>query len=143
MTIMRNIALAAAIVGLGGAPVAAQTEKPSGSISISQTQFGFLLGGNVGGGTLKYRGKSYPFKIRGITVGKIGVSKLRGYGHVYDLTDISKFAGTYVAADASATAGKGSGSLRLKNGDGVVLQLDTRSKGLELSASGGGVKITL
>ena len=142
MKTLRNLAFASAAILLASTPLAA-VERPSGTISISQTQFGFLLGGNVGGGSLKFKGKSYKFKIGGISVGKIGVSKVRGYGEVYNLTDVSKFAGTYVAADASATAGKGEGSLRLKNSDGVILQLNTRSKGLELSASGGGVKITL
>ncbi len=143
LNISRSFVIAVAALSVVGTPVlAAQTGKPSGSISISETQFGFLLGGNVGGGTLTYKGKKYPFKIGGISVGKIGVSKVRGYGHVYNLTDISKFAGKYVGADASATAGKGKGSIRLQNGD-VILELDTRSKGLELSASGGGVKITM
>jgi hypothetical protein len=140
MSTWRNLVLAAAAATLVGTPVLAKTT--TGTIHISETQFGFLLGGNVGSGTLVYKGKSYRFKIGGISVGKIGVAKISGVGKVSNLTDISKFAGTYVAADASATAGKGAGSIKLKNGD-VVLEIDTRSKGLQLSASGGGVKITL
>lgn len=142
MNIWRNIILATTAATLAGAPVAAKTSSTTGIISISETQFGFLLGGNVGSGTLTYRGKNYKFKIGGISVGKIGVAKIHGVGRVSNLTDISKFPGTYVAADASATAVNGSGSIKLKNGD-VILEIDTRSKGLQLSASGGGVKITL
>ncbi len=142
MNIVRSLVIAVATVSTLGTPLlAAPTETPSGSVSISETQFGFLLGGNVGRGTLTYKGKRYPFKIGGISVGKIGVAKVRAYGHVYNLNDVSKFAGTYVVADASATAVKGAGSIRLQNGD-IILQLDTNSRGLELSASGGGVKIT-
>ena len=142
MNIWRNVVLATTAATLAGAPLAAKTSATMGTISISETQFGFLLGGSVGSGTLMYRGKSYKFKIGGISVGKIGVAKIHGVGRVSNLTDISKFAGTYVAADASATAGKGAGSIKLKNGD-VVLEIETRSKGLQLSASGGGVKVTL
>ncbi len=141
-TIWRTLMAAAAVAGLGSAPLAAKDVR-SGTIAIDETQFGFLIGGSLGGGTLTYKGKAYKFKIGGVSVGKLGVAKVRGYGQVYNLTDITKFAGTYVAADAGATAGKGEGSIRLKNSDGVVLDLDTRSKGLQLSASGGGVKITL
>jgi len=140
MSTWRNFVLAAAAATLVGTPVLAKTT--TGAIHISETQFGFLLGGNVGSGTLVYNGKSYRFKIRGISVGKLGVAKISGVGKVSNLTSISRFAGTYVAADASATAVKGAGSIKLKNGD-VVLEIDTKSKGLQLSASGGGVKITL
>lgn len=143
MAIWRTIALATAALALVGGPATAKTMTPSGTIAIDETQFGFLLGGNVGGGTLKFHGKSYPFKIGGISVGDIGASKVRGSGHVYNLTDVSKFAGTYSKLDASATAVKGAGSLRLQNGDGVILEIDTTSKGLQLSAGAGGVKITM
>jgi hypothetical protein len=142
MSIWRNLALATAAATLVSTPLAARPSMTTGRISISETQFGFLLGGSVGHGTLQYRGKSYRFKIRGISVGKLGVAKIHGVGRVSNLTRLSSFSGTYVAADASATAVKGAGSIKLKNGD-VILELDTRSKGLQLSASGGGVKITL
>ncbi|QJU57330.1 DUF1134 domain-containing protein [Sphingomonas sp. AP4-R1] len=142
MSICRNLVFATAAAALVGTPFIADARTTSGRISISETQFGFLVGGNVGGGTLTYNGKIYKFKIGGISVGKIGVAKIRGYGRVSNLTNISNFAGTYVAADASATAVKGAGSIKLKKGD-ITLELDTSSKGLQLSASGGGVKITL
>ncbi|NKJ03004.1 DUF1134 domain-containing protein [Novosphingobium sp. SG707] len=142
MGICRNFVFATAVATMVGTPLIAEAKSTSGRITISETQFGFLLGGNVGGGTLTYNGKKYKFKIGGISVGKIGVAKIRGYGRVSNLTSISNFAGTYVAADASATAVRGAGSIKLKKGD-VILELDTSSKGLQLSASGGGVKITL
>lgn len=142
MGICRNFVFATAAATMVGTPLIAEAKSTSGRITISETQFGFLLGGNVGGGTLAYNGKKYKFKIGGISVGKIGVAKIRGYGRVSNLTSISNFAGTYVAADASATAVRGAGSIKLKKGD-IILELDTSSKGLQLSASGGGVKITL
>ncbi len=144
MTIWRNIVLAStAALVLGGSPLAAKAMRPSGTISIDETQFGFLVGGNIGGGKLMFHGKTYPFKLGGISIGDIGASKVKGMGEVYDLTQVSDFAGTYTKLDASATAGKGSGSLRLKNEHGVTLEISTRSKGLQLSAGAGGVKVTM
>ena len=116
---------------------------PSATLSINETQFGFLLGGNVGGGSLQFGDKFYPFKVGGISVGDIGASHVRGFGRVFNLTRIEDFAGTYARVAASATFVSGSGTLRLRNKHGVIIELDTTSKGLQLSAGAGGVKITL
>nr|WP_295659498.1 hypothetical protein [Polymorphobacter sp.] len=116
---------------------------PSATVTIDETQFGFLLSGNVGGGTLQFGDKFYPFKVGGISVGDIGASHVRGFGRVFNLTHIDDFAGTYTRVAASATFVNGSGALQLRNKRGVVIELDTTSKGLELSAGAGGVKITL
>ena len=71
-------------------------KPPSGSVTINETQFALIVGGSTGGGVLTYKGKQYPFKITGISLGaNIGVSKLSAVGEVYDLNDISKFAGTF------------------------------------------------
>jgi len=59
------------------------------------------------------------------------------------MTNITEFDGTYSRLDASATAIRGSGALRLKNDHGVVLEIHTTSKGLQLSAGAGGVKVKL
>ncbi len=145
MTNLRTIAFAAvAAFSFGSAATAA--DKPmvaSGTIAISETQFGFLVGGSTGGGTLKFKGKSHAFKIGGLSVGNIGVSKVRATGTVYNLTDLSQFAGKYVKAEASATVIEGKGSLKLQNDKGVVIEMETSSGGLQLSASGGGVSITM
>ena len=141
---LRNLALAAtAALTFGSAALAADPMVKSGTITISETQFGFLVGGSTGGGTLKYKGKTHAFKIGGLAVGNIGVSKVRGAGTVYNLNSLSDFAGTYSKLEASATLGEGAGALTLKNDKGVVLKLETSSGGLQLSAGAGGVKITL
>ena len=142
MAFLRNLALATvATVAFGN--VANAATKPVGTITIDEKQIGFLVGGSLGGGTLSYGGKTYPFKIGGLSVGNIGVSKLKATGEVYNMTSVSQFAGTYAKAEASATLLKGAGALRLENENGVVLELKTTSGGLQLSAGGGGVKITL
>ena len=57
---------------VGRLALAADAKKPSGTVSIDETQFAFILGGSVGGGMLTFHGKEYPFKIGGITAGAAG-----------------------------------------------------------------------
>ncbi len=135
-------AVAATFAVAAAVPAAAGPMVKSGTITIDEAQFGFLVGGSTGGGVLHFHGHSYPFKVGGINVGTIGGSHVKGYGTVYNLKSVEDFPGTYAKAEASATAYKGSGALKLQKDD-VVLELDTNSKGLQLSANGGGVKITM
>ncbi len=141
---MKLLLAAVAATIAAATPLAAETPMVrAGTVTINEAQFGFLIGGNTGGGVLHFHGKSYPFKVGGISIGDIGGSKVRGFGTVYNLTSIDQFAGTFTKLDASATLVHGSGALRLKNEHDVVLDLDTTSKGLQLSAGAGGVKISL
>ena len=98
MTSIRKF-LSLLILGLAvfsfGASAADAPKKPSGTVSINETQFALIIGGSTGGGVLTYQGKKYPFKIGGMSLGaNVGASKLAATGEVYDLTDVSKFPGT-------------------------------------------------
>ncbi|MCP5450916.1 MAG: DUF1134 domain-containing protein [Gammaproteobacteria bacterium] len=130
---------------VGSLALAADAKKPSGTVAIDETQFAFILGGSVGGGKLMFEGQEYPFKIGGLTVGvNVGVSKMSAAGEVYDLTDISKFPGTYTKLDASIALGGGVGGLRLKNENGVIMRLESRTQGLQLNVgSASGIKVTM
>lgn len=143
MTLLKNLAFATAAVVAFASTAHAGPMVRSGTITIDEAQFGFLIGGSTGGGVLRFHGHSYPFKVGGVSIGDIGGSKVKGYGTVYNLKSLDDFAGTFSKLDASATLGKGSGALKLKNEHDVVLELDTTSKGLQLSAGAGGVRITL
>ncbi|NDY82559.1 DUF1134 domain-containing protein [Orrella sp. NBD-18] len=123
----------------------AQTNKtPSGTVTIDETQFGFIVGGSVGGGVLNYKGKSYKFKIGGISVGaNFGVAKVAASGEVFDLSDLSKFAGTYAKLDGNATIGGGVGGTVLKNEHGVIMKLKSTQEGLQFNLSANGVQVKL
>jgi hypothetical protein len=125
--------------------LAADPKKPDGTVSIDETQFAVIVGGSVGGGKLTYKGKVHEFKISGLSAGaNVGVSKMSAAGEVYDLKDLAKFPGTYTKLDVSATAGGGVGALHLKNENGVVMKLTSRTQGLQLNAgSATGVKVTM
>lgn len=148
---MKNIRKTAGFVVLaatllaGGLTLAADAKKPSGTVSIDETQFAFILGGTRGGGTVTFHGKEYPFKIGGITAGaNVGISKMSAAGEVYDLEDIAKFPGTYTKLDVSITLGGGVGGLRLKNENGVIMRLESRTEGLQLNVgSSSGITVTM
>jgi hypothetical protein len=115
----------------------------AGTVDIDQTRVAFMLSGNAGGGVLHYRGKDYPFSIGGLGIGGIGVSKLTASGQVYNMTDRTEFTGVYSQLRTGITvADQGTGKLWLKNGDGVVLKLQAKSKGLALSLGADAVNIS-
>ncbi|MDS4032343.1 MAG: DUF1134 domain-containing protein [Candidatus Contendobacter sp.] len=119
---------------LSSLAVAADIDKPVGKVAIAERQFGLVLGGSTGGGTLTFKGKKYPFKIRGLSAGlNVGISRMSAVGEVYALQDVSKFPGTYTQLGASVAVGGGVGGLRLQNENGVIMNLRSRTKGLNLN----------
>jgi len=145
--ILLLMALAAAL-GLAGIESgwAAETadKKPSGTIVISQVQIAFIGSGNLGSGTLRYRGKSYSFSVGGLGVGGFGVSKMEAYGEVYDLKDLGDFSGAYGQARYGAVAGTAStGELWLQNEKGVTIHVKAKRQGLALSLGVDGVVLQL
>lgn len=118
----------------GGLALAADVEQPVGAVSIEEKQFGLILGGSTGDGTLTFQGKEYPFKLKGLSAGlNVGISKMSAAGEVYRLNDIAKFPGTYTKFDASIALGGGVGGLRLQNENGVIMNLRSRTQGLDLN----------
>ncbi|MEI2780959.1 MAG: DUF1134 domain-containing protein [Candidatus Competibacter sp.] len=118
----------------GGPALAAETKRPVGKVTIAERQFGLLLGGSTGSGTLTFHGKKYPFKLKGLSAGlNVGVSKMSAVGAVYDLKQVSDFPGTYTKFESSIALGGGVGGLRLRNEHGVIMNLSSRTKGLDLN----------
>jgi len=127
-----------------GASAADAPKKPSGTVSINETQFALIVGGSTGGGVLTYQEKKYPFKVSGMSLGaNVGVSKLSASGEVYDLASLSKFPGTFTKLESSITLGGGVGGTILKNENGVIMRLTSTSEGLQLNLSASGVTIKL
>jgi hypothetical protein len=115
-------------------PAAAEGPVPSGTVRIEQMQIAFIGSGNLGGGTLAFKGRSYPFTIGGLGVGGIGISKIEATGTVYDLTRVEDFAGAYVQARYGLAVGTlSTGDLWLQNTRGVGLALKADRTGLALS----------
>jgi hypothetical protein len=116
---------------------------PSGTITINEKEFGFILGGSEGHGTLFFQGGMYLFKTSGIKVGGIGVAKIAAAGEVYNLNELWQFPGTYVAGNYGIALGGGAGGIVLKNENGVLLKLHSTMEGVALNVGVSGITIKL
>jgi hypothetical protein len=121
----------------------AWAETRSGTISLDQTQVALLLSAGWGHGTLHFQG-SHRFKVKGLGVGGIGVSKLEAYGNVFRLKQVSDFPGTYGQVQAGAVAGDAQlhGGLWMENTSGVQIHLVPKRSGVSLNLGASGVLIT-
>ena len=84
-------------------------EMASATLKIDETQVMFIVGGDLGSGTLNFQGRSYKFKTGGLKLGGFGAHKIHLTGDVYKLNNVADFAGTYFVAEAGVTAVKGVG----------------------------------
>ena len=107
--------------------------KPAATVELDAAQFGLLVGGATGKGTLTYQGKAYPFTIKAGSAGSLGVTKVHATGNVLFLERIEDFAGTYTAVAASGTLVKGGGVSQYENTKGVFLDLRSKSEGVALN----------
>ena len=142
-TALRHVGLAASLplLGIAGPALA---ETPSGRIDMEQIQISLLLSAGWGHGTLTFSG-THEFKIKGMGVGGLGISKLEAHGNVFRLKKLSDFPGVYGAVRAGAVAGDAQlrGGTWMENPAGVQIHLVPRRKGVALSLGADGVLITL
>ena len=82
-------------------------------------------------------------KVEGLSVGDVGVTWASAAGKVYNLSNLSNFSGTYMAADAGATLGGGASATAMRNQNGVVIELTGTSQGLNIKLAVEGVRLTL
>src|SRR5262249_58912925 len=102
--------------------LSADAPQPSGKVSVTSTSIAAGIGVSWGDGTLNFKGKDYKFSIQGLTLVDFGISKADAVGDVYNLSDVSKFEGNYVAGEAGVGfwGGDGGGGFARHNGGGVV-----------------------
>jgi len=123
--------------------ISGESAKPSGKVSIQSKSIAAGIGVTWGDGKLSFKGKDYPFSVDGLTVVDFGISKASAVGEVYNLTDVAKFAGTYVAGEAGFTLAGGVGGMVLRNQDGVVMHVRSTSKGAKLQLGTSGLNIKM
>jgi hypothetical protein len=144
---LKTITLLTAIVAVLFVVTTGHSEEktPSGTIIIDETQVMWMVGGDIGGGTLEFQGQSHKFKMDGLKLGGFGVHKVKLDGDVWDLKDVADFSGVYAAAEAGVTLGDaGKGDFWLKNDKGVSLRLKSPdSKGIALDLGVEGIDIRL
>jgi hypothetical protein len=132
--------LVSLLVGWG---VVQGAEKPDATLRLSEGSAALGIGWSWGKGVLTYKGKTYPVKIEGLSVGEVGVTKAEARGDVFNLKRLEDFSGLYAAAGAEGTAVKGAGVTGLRNQHGVSIELKSATKGANLKLAAEGLKLTL
>jgi hypothetical protein len=119
-----------------GLPWDALIELSGGSVAAG-------IGFSWGSGTLTQAGNTYPLKIKGLSVGSVGVTKASAWGRVYHLKDVSDINGTYTALGTGATVGGGGAAITMGNSKGVIIDLFTTTQGAHLTVGTGGLTIEM
>jgi hypothetical protein len=138
-----SMALAGLMAVLVGSVLASEDKKPDATLKLSEGSVAVGIGWSWGKGEITYMGKTHKFKVQGLTIAEVGVTKAEATGNIYNLKSLDDFDGTYAAAGAEGTAGKGAGVSSLRNAKGVVINLKSETKGANIKAAAEGIKLTL
>jgi len=115
-----------------------------GTVSLTIYKAGWIIGGSGGGGSLNFRGRSYPLSAGGLDYGLVfGGSKTVLHGRVSNINRPSDVAGVYGAAGAGLALGRGARAIVLTNQKGAILELSGREVGLLANVDLSGLAITL
>jgi len=144
-SLFRSLKFGAAVVAaaLVLAGTSASSYAASGSVRMTVTKVGFILGAGGGSGTLNFNGKRYALSIGGISVGTFGASRADLVGRASNLRTAADIGGTYAAVGAGAAVVKGATTARLRNANGVILELRGSQVGLEVSIDLSGMVVSL
>jgi hypothetical protein len=121
----------------------AQDKEPDAYLELSEGSVAVGIGYSWGSGTLTFQGKKYPVEVKGLSVIDVGVTKVEAFGKVYGLKQLEDFNGNYTSATAEGTLGGGAGATKMKNQKGVVIDLFTTTKGLNLKLAPSGISLKL
>ena len=124
-------------------PTTANLGANEGTITFTGGAVAVGIGFQWGGGTLTFQGQQYPFRLDGLSVVDVGVSRITGSGTVRNLRNVADFSGNYVSATAGATVAGGGSVTTLRNQNGVVIDGVTTEQGVRLTLAPGGVNIRL
>jgi hypothetical protein len=149
MNNVKKIAVSLLILGVmtGFTQAATHHEsKSDATLRLSGGSFALGIGFRWGSGTLTYKGKDYPIKVNGLSVGKVGMTGSSAYGEVFNLKHLQDFNGHYnvgAAGTRGVTLGSGKAGTVMTNQAGVIVRLSATQKGVDVNATGGGVDMQL
>jgi hypothetical protein len=135
--------LAVSVTTMFGARQATAQERPDATIDFSGGSFAIGIGFSWGGGTLHYKGKDYPIKVSGMSLGKVGITKATARGNVYNLRRLRDFDGNYTSTGVGMTLAGGRNATAMKNQHGVKVAAYSTTKGLDVTIGGAGVDMSI
>ncbi|WP_249133097.1 MULTISPECIES: hypothetical protein [unclassified Bradyrhizobium] len=132
------VALFAAVL-----PATSLAQAP-GYVRVKLLKAGLMVGAGGGSGVLTYRGRDYPFRVSGLSLGvTAGASVSRLEGWASGIRQVSDFAGTYSSVGGGGTFVGGFGGVQLGNEKGVKIALQGPRAGMEFAANLSEVRISL
>ena len=148
MNNVRKIAILSLVFAVmtGFTQAASQHSGPDATLRLSGGAFALGIGFSWGSGTLTYKGKDYPVKVNGLSVGKVGMTGVSAYGEVFNLKHLQDFNGHYnvgAAGTRGVTIAKGKTGTLMTNQAGVIVRIAATQTGLDVNATGGGVDMQI
>jgi hypothetical protein len=147
---MNNIKKIGLLLVIGSAMTgltqAAKHEGPDATIRLSGKAVAAGIGFSWGKGTLTYKGKDYAISVKGLAVGKVGMTGVSAYGEVHNLKHLKDFNGHYHAGGAGrrgVTLASGRNAVAMTNDAGVTVLLASRERGVDVNLGGSGVDMKL
>jgi len=122
---------------------AASDRTPDATIDLSGGSVAVGVGIDWAKGTLHFNGQDLPVKVKGLSLARVGVSKMSATGEVYNLNQLSEFAGKYTAVAAGAALAGGGGVSAMKNQHGVVMHLRSTTVGADIDLGVKGIEVSL
>src|SRR5262245_36123970 len=130
----------------GFTQAATRESSPDATLRMSVGGVALGIGGSSGSGTLTYRGRNYPFRVSGLAVGRVGVTRSSAVGDVFNLRHLRDFNGNYTVSGAGTrgvTLGAGRTGTIMSNQAGVIVRISSTQKGVAVNATGGGLTMQL
>ena len=148
MNNVKKIAILSLVIAVttGFTQAAKHHSGPDATLRLSGGSFALGIGFRWGSGTLTYKGKDYPVKVNGLSVGKVGMTGSSAYGEIFNLKHLQDFNGHYnvgAAGTRGVTLGSGKTGTLMTNQAGVIVRLSTTQKGVDVNATGGGVDMQI
>ncbi|MGC2750128.1 MAG: hypothetical protein WA309_22125 [Pseudolabrys sp.] len=134
------VILAAAVMLISLAP---PSYAESGTVRLRITRAGFIVGAGGGTGTLVFHGRTYPLSVGGLSVGTFGAATADVVGRAFNLRRAQDIVGTYTAVGAGVAIAGGATAARLRNQNGVVIEVRGRQIGLEASHNLSGMSVAM
>ena len=131
--------------------VMAVDKDPDGQVSIDLSALESGVGGSMAWerGVLTFKGKNYPFRVKGITIENMETPDLSTQGQlydlgvVYDLKDVQEFNGTYSAMQSEAAGKEFYSGVVWQNQNGVIMNLKPNEDGVLLTPAAEGVSVQI
>ena len=107
----------------------AELGTTEGTVTFTGGAIAVGVGVQWGNGVLTFRGVQYPYRLSGMSIVDVGVTRVTGSGTVHNLRNVADFSGNYVSVSAGAALAGGGAVATLRNQNGVVIDAIVKTTG--------------